>query len=216
MVLVSTPSFRSLRITQSWVPSIRSRAGAPSLVASFLASLVKVPVVMNWPLSVLPTIAPRKSRISPGPTVPMYLLHWKNTWKLNKAILRTPIPSMPPSPRLPVTWTLIKPDDLRISWHKRSKASGGILWSIESSFYTHKSDSTGIAASTEVSSLLLSSLVSGESASCKLTGATGLGALLLLSAFFKVCLICFLSICCEFRPFSVSAHSPRWLLSIAW
>lgn len=79
IVLVLTPKFKSLRMMQSWLPSIKSRAGVPSLVASFLASLVNVPVVINNPLSVLPTIAPRKSLISLGPTEPLYRLHWKNT-----------------------------------------------------------------------------------------------------------------------------------------
>lgn len=33
IVLVLTPKFKSLRMVQSWLPSIKSRAGAPSLVA---------------------------------------------------------------------------------------------------------------------------------------------------------------------------------------
>ena len=45
-----------------------SIGGAPSRAASFTAAGVNAPVVINKPLSALPTIAPRKSLISPGPT----------------------------------------------------------------------------------------------------------------------------------------------------
>ncbi|MEB3343281.1 MAG: hypothetical protein VKJ25_21330 [Okeania sp.] len=45
--------------------------GTPSLTVSLRASRVNVPVVINIPLSALPIIAPRKSRISGAPTEPI-------------------------------------------------------------------------------------------------------------------------------------------------
>ena len=72
---VETPSRSSLSLSQSNSPSIKSIGGAPSLVASFIASRVNEPVVIKRPLSARPCIAPRKSRISPGETDFLYFLH---------------------------------------------------------------------------------------------------------------------------------------------
>jgi hypothetical protein len=59
---VVTPSPSSFNLPNSKSPSIKSIAGAPSLVASLIASFVKLPVVISSPLSARPTMAPRKSR----------------------------------------------------------------------------------------------------------------------------------------------------------
>ncbi len=58
---------------------MRSTGGAPSRVASFLASAVNVPVVISRPLSPRPAIAPRKSRTAPAPTLPRYRLQCEAT-----------------------------------------------------------------------------------------------------------------------------------------
>ena len=54
-------------------PSIRSICCLPGLEASSFACLVKVPVVMRIPFSMLVVSEPRKSRISLAPTEPLYL-----------------------------------------------------------------------------------------------------------------------------------------------
>jgi hypothetical protein len=57
-ISVFTPSFKSFSITARELPSMRSKGGAPSRCASSRASRVNRPVVINKPLSALPTIAP--------------------------------------------------------------------------------------------------------------------------------------------------------------
>lgn len=42
-----------------------------------------------------PCMAPRKSRTSPGPTLSLYRLHWKNTGKVSNPSRYVPTPSMP-------------------------------------------------------------------------------------------------------------------------
>jgi hypothetical protein len=70
---------QSFSFAASSLPSTRSIGGAPSRVASRTAAGLKVPVVMNRPLSARPTIAPRKFRTSLAETDPLYLLHWNST-----------------------------------------------------------------------------------------------------------------------------------------
>lgn len=70
-----TPSPSSLSFSTNKSNQSNQSLVQPSLEASEIASLVNVPVVINKPLSVLPTIAPRKSLISFAPTFPLYLLH---------------------------------------------------------------------------------------------------------------------------------------------
>src|SRR5260370_1763506 len=59
-ILVATPSLRFFKRSQRRSPSIRSIGGAPSRVASFFASAVNVPVVINNPLSVRTNHRPAK------------------------------------------------------------------------------------------------------------------------------------------------------------
>jgi hypothetical protein len=66
-----TPRPSSLSLSANSSPPRRSMGGAPSRVASLTAAGVNVPVLLNRPLSARPTIAPRKSLISPGPTEPL-------------------------------------------------------------------------------------------------------------------------------------------------
>lgn len=56
--------------------------GLGARVASWRASLLKLPVVMSSPLSPRPAMAPRKSRTFAGDTLPRYRLHWKKVGKL--------------------------------------------------------------------------------------------------------------------------------------
>lgn len=69
-ILIFTPSCNSLSLSNNCSPSTKSIGGAPSLVASNLASRLNVPVVRNKPRSVRPIIAPRKSRIALALTLP--------------------------------------------------------------------------------------------------------------------------------------------------
>ena len=177
-----TPSPSSLSFSRNCSPSTRSIAGAPSRVASLTASLVKVPVVMSKPLSARPTIAPRKSRTCEALTVPCQRLHWKMTWKLSKPPKRIiPLPSMPPSPLLPVTSTCVKPDSRSILCASRSNAAGDIFKSVSSSSSRQLGISSGSSdscvssswaflscarttRSTSLSSMCSSLLTAGESA----------------------------------------------------
>jgi len=151
-VSVFIPSDSSLRISQRRSPSTKSIANAPSLVASFSASEVKVPVVINKPFSQRPIIAPRKSRIFGAPTLPLYLLHWKATGKVIRFICNTPDPSIPPSPGRPVTETVLKPDSRSNRCASRSNASGGIFRMVSNRCcFQSSSDSSAISSSVETS-----------------------------------------------------------------
>lgn len=84
----------------------RRRAVTNGLAARFGG---EGPGGQDQPLSARPTIAPRKPRTVEEPTEPCQRLHWKITWNDSRFIRCTPVPSIPPSPVLPVTSTLENP-----------------------------------------------------------------------------------------------------------
>lgn len=98
MVFSLTPIPNSINLFINSSPSIKSICCFPALQASSLAALVKEPVVIRTPFSMSVVREPLKSLISAADTLPVYLLHWNATLKLNiPLILNLPEPSIPPS-----------------------------------------------------------------------------------------------------------------------
>ena len=137
--LTSTPRPLARNSSHSCRPSTRSMGGAPSRTASRSASLVKRPVVMNKPLSALPTFAPRKIPYGTGPNrlgLPLALevdvkrdqIDAQHAGAVDAAVAG-----------LPVTSTFTKPYSRRRRWHSRSKADGAISRTILSNPSCHDS-----------------------------------------------------------------------------
>ena len=78
-VLNHSNSYAEAQLLQFIAASTRSMRGAPSWLASFRASWVKTAVVRSRPRSACPTIAPRESRTTDGPKLPLWRLHWNKT-----------------------------------------------------------------------------------------------------------------------------------------